>query len=264
MVGGAAAGRVTFADGRPLADAHILVIGIEYETEIDAPLDGSGNYRATIEQTDANYRLAGWVDVPFEGETYHLPLEPVGDTDTHFLGADGISRDFVLRLTGRGSWAGQMQADDREALIGGIIGVFVYDPISDPTAARALALPVGSRITVSLRPVAPTLIDGSPAMSITFDVPITRQTGPSTIGEVGDLRGVPLGRFGATATLTDGSGAVTNLVLGVTCSRSGCPLKPASMSPSAEISFLPADNLVHSRPFQGQAVAGLALYVQRP
>jgi hypothetical protein len=260
---GQVAGRVTYADGRPLPGAHVLVIGVEYATELDLQSNANGTYGGAIEQKDANYRMAAWVEAPFEGATYRFPLEPVGTPDTHFLGADGFAKDFAWRLTGRGSWAGQLQADDRRGLIGGIAGVFVYDPLSDPTAAAALALPVGSTIDVTLTPTTP-LVDGSQAQPLTATVTITEATGPSTIGEVGALTDVPLGRYRATATVTEPGGSPRPLLLGVTCSRSGCPLKPAALSDTAEMLFPPADPLVHSRPYQRQPVAGLALYVTLP
>ena len=260
---GQVAGRVSYADGRPLPGAHVLVIGVEYATELDLQSDSDGTYGGVIEQQDANYRMAAWVESPFEGETYRFPLEPVGDPDTHFRGADGFAKDFVWRLTGRGSWASHLQADDRSGLIGGIVGVFVYDPLTDPTAASALALPVGSIIDVTLTPLTP-LVDGSDAQPITVTITIEEETGPYTIGEVGALTDVPLGRYEATATVTEPGGTARGLVVGATCTRSGCPLKPAALADTAELLFPPADPLVHSRPFQRQPVAGLALYVQLP
>jgi hypothetical protein len=258
---GVAAGTVTYADGRPLPGAQVIVIGIEYETEVDAVTDAGGAYSATVAELEATYRMAASIETPFDGETYQFPLEPDGG-DTHFRGADGISRDFVWRLEGPGSWASHLDPSDRTSLIGGIIGVFVYDPISDPSGANALVLEPDDIITVTLRPLT-SLIDGSDADVVTAQVVIEEATGPYE-GEVGDLRDVPLARYEASATLTQAGGAVTNLVVGVRCTRSGCPIRPASMAPTAEVRFLPADPNVHSRPFQGQPAAGIALYVQRP
>jgi hypothetical protein len=241
----------------------VLAIGIEYETELGAQTDSAGAYQASIEQTDANYRLVAWIETAFDGETFRFPLEPVGGPDTHFYGADGIARDFIWKLNGRGSWASQFPADDRRAFVGGTIGVFVYDPIRDPTAALAMKLPVGSAIEVKLRPVTP-LVDGTTGQMITVRIPILKATGPNTIGEVGALTDVPLARYEATAKVIDPSGGTTDLVIGATCSRSGCPLKPANLSATTDIRFVPAESRVHSRPFQGQPVAGLALYAHTP
>jgi hypothetical protein len=256
-------GRASYADGRPLGGADVTAIGVEYATEVDARTDQSGNYAATIAQTDGNYRMAAWIEAPFDGQTYRFPLEPAASPDTHFLGRDGISKDFVWKLSGRASWASQMAADDRRGFVGGIIGVYVYDPVTDPSASKAMMLPAGSVIDVTLRPLTP-LIDGTMAQPVTTRVSVVKATGPSTIGEVGSLTDVPLARYEASATVTDPAGKATDLLVGATCSRSGCPLKPPPLAAIAEIRFVPADALVHSRPFQGQAVAGVYLYMHTP
>lgn len=262
-VAGHMVGRAFTSDARPIRGADITAIGTEYATEVDAKTDQSGNYSATIGQTDGNYYMAAWIEAPFDGQTYRFPLEPVGSPDTHFLGRDGISKDFVWKLSGRASWASQMQADDRRGMIGGIIGVYVYDPVTDPAASKAMALPAGSVIDVTLRPLTP-LIDGTMAQPITTRISIAKATGPSTISEVGALTDVPLARYEASSTATDVTGKATDLLVGATCTRSGCPLKPPPLAAISEVRFVPADALVHPRPYQGQAVAGVTLYVHAP
>ena len=258
---GVAAGRVTLEDGRPLEGATVLAIGVEYGTEYAASTDAGGGYRSTVEQL-GSYRMAAWIETAFEGETFFFPLEPAGAVDTHFRGQDGIVKDFEWRLSGPASWASHLDPTDRDSRIGGVIGVFVYDPVRDPTAADALRLEPGSRILIELRPLTDR-IDGIPAQPISVEIVVDEATGPYTIGEVGDLRDVPLAGYEASASLVGPDGTTSALVLGVTCTKSGCPLKPAGLAATAEVRFVAADQIVHSRPYQGQPAAGLAMYVHR-
>jgi hypothetical protein len=262
-VAGMVTGRISHADGRPLPDAHVLVIGVDYVTELDLRTNADGVYQGTIADESANYRLAAWVDAPFEGETYHFPLEPVGDPDTHFLGAEGLVKDFVWQLTGVGSWANELDPDDPEDRIAGSPGLYVYDPNTDPTGERALDVPIGSVVEITLRPLT-ALVDGSEAEPISSAITIEEEMGQFTITEVGVLSEIPIARYEVSATVTEPGGSAQMLLVAANCTSSECPIRPPPMAATAELAFRPANQSVHRRPFQGQPGAGIAIYVTLP
>jgi hypothetical protein len=254
---GRVSGQVTYSDGRPLSGATVVAIGVEYATEISATTGQDGTFTISIEQRDANYRAAAWIDVEKDGQTYQFPLEPVGDPDTHFHGEKGLAKDFTWKVTGQASWRGHLQPDDPRSFIGGSIALYDYDPNTDPAADRRVGLPVGSVIEITFLPSTP-LIDGTEVDTFTREVTIDAPSG--RFSPVATIVDVPLASYAVTATGRSPGGEATDLLLTANCVKTGCPARPPALGARAVLDFVPADPLVHSRPYQSQPVAGVAIY----
>jgi hypothetical protein len=266
---GTISGRVTYADGRPLAGAHILVNAREYDSQTERKSAADGTYSIKLAVPDATYDMYAWVGpIDFNGHQYELPLRFTGGNPGAIAyPEDGLVQDLTWETTGEGSWAplpGEPQSNN-----GGWLGVNVYDPSTDPGGDQALTAPAGTKIELSLNPVTP-LIDGSAGVPLTATVTFADDTGPSWISNVGTVVDIPVAMYDVSATLVALDGTRTPLLTAWRCTQNlggvfDCPfIEPSAFGPTARIDFGPADPDAHVAPYDSYPTQKLELYVKEP
>lgn len=170
---GVVSGRVTDAQGRPIAGATVVINNaVWHNRNIVLKSATDGSYRYTMPTTDSWY-VRGTTDVTYNGRTYVLDLHP--DRSGAFSGSEGAVVNLQWKVTGpvptdfghAGFYGGSVEMDTGWDL-GDLAGV-----------------------TLTLTPVG-TLIDGSAGATITRSV-------TQTVGSYA-VRDVPLGRYRVQAS----------------------------------------------------------------
>lgn len=254
---GIAKGRVTYSNGKPLPGANITLTSTEYAAGIDGKSGSDGTYEINIGNKESNYRIHAWFEANYNDQVFLFPLEPQTN-ETTFYGANGISMNFIWKVSGRGWWSTD-EADPR-SYVGMSVEVSGYDRDSDPGATKPLNASPGSKVELTFTP-AGKMIDGSEGQTInkTIDLPkgVERYS-----GRVGRLSDIPVGNYRVTAKLIDG-GSTRDLKVAYTCNRSApiCSTKTSGFAPAADVKIASDRSVVHSRPYQGPPVAEVALFL---
>jgi hypothetical protein len=197
-------GRVTTEAGAPIAGARIRLIG--YTESIgqhdDNLVTGSdGVYRAEV--PDGLYELSGELTLPFEGQDFILPIEPVDLACDEMLSAPGIVEDFVLRLDGLRGCLVDPDPDNADSYFGAV--VYISPSFSAAWSPDAV-------VEFTLNPTGP-LADGSTGSPLSYErrvADLTSYLGP--VESTGTLHDVPLGRYTVSATIRDGSTEVPLMI----------------------------------------------------
>ena len=171
---GFAAGRVTMADGKPItAPGAAITVSISGVSEAGERVQYSpiikpdGTYRQKLAAGQYSFSRST-VEVQFEGKTYRFRLEPVGgDWNKNRDAADGITQDFVWKVTGE-HLTSDHDINNHTNWHGGSIGVRFATWRNDINKAPT-ALPEGTPITFTLKPTTATRVDGLPAQVITIE-----------------------------------------------------------------------------------------------
>lgn len=227
-------GRAVFEDGRPIPKFNVSVTGFDGAAQVLAgspSLGGttgtSGAYavqtldtlthtkpvRATVIGVHAD------AVIDYHGHHYEIPLRPtdglIDGSDANGFRGDsgkGVVRDFVLSMSGRKPDADEgSQVGYRTAYYGATIEVDVtfskgkYSNIEDATSLSK-AFPAASLAEVTLTPLG-SLLDGSRGAVVVRRF----QLGSSWKEKF--LRGIPIGVYQVTATLTPPGGTSRPLVL---------------------------------------------------
>lgn len=168
-----AVGRVMMPDGKPISRPgvriDIEVTGMQDETSRSAtdrvePQPG-GLYLKRLKA--GSYRPpTGRVEFPFNDKTYRLPLTPARDVGAYQDAREGVSQDFVWRLSGlrQGSTKDLTKPD---CWIGGSIYAEYVGFRNDLGRNTHLAAP-GTRVVFTLTPRGP-LADGTEGQPIVID-----------------------------------------------------------------------------------------------
>jgi hypothetical protein len=167
-----AAGRVTDAAGRPIADAEVVANNqLLVARNVVGHTDSDGRYRLQLPEIAAvTWAMSASMRRTYDGNTYQLPLE-VSDPSP-FAGSRGAVRDFVWRVQGP-------RPD------GGYYGrpVVAYHDLNDYDL-------VMEDVELTLTPAAP-IIDGSAGKTIVQHLRATAD-GDAVVD-------VPLGRYTISA-----------------------------------------------------------------
>lgn len=94
---GYASGKVTDTEGKPLANADIVVNNSQfYNSNILGRTNAKGEYR--LELTPGSWYVRGTVTVKYDNKTYVLDLHP--DKEGGFAGTEGTVCNLQWKLTG--------------------------------------------------------------------------------------------------------------------------------------------------------------------
>ena len=258
--GNQASGVVRYENGKPLSGAVVTAISKEFSSESDTKSGKDGKFLIKLPKTESNYRLVAWAEASYNGKHWLFPLEPVGGSETSFFSKDGIAKDFVWKISGRGSWASNLEEKDPNGYLGAFIQVYLYDPNSDPSGERPVQAQAGDTVELTLDPDGP-LIDGRSGQRLIKAVVLERATGKFQVTQVGTALDIPVGRYKLTAKVKHKNGGESNLKVGVVCGQSGCPIRPSSLDSETLVEFQPNVGS-HPRPYQGQPTAAMLLYAK--
>lgn len=197
-------GRVTTADGRPLAGAQVRVIGYTgsagQQHDDDLVTDADGRYRVEVE--DGLYEVSAEALISFEGQQFRLPLHPVDGACEEEYSSEGIVEDWVLQLTGEHVCLPGFDPNSEDSYYGAQVHL---SPDLVQTA------PADAVVEVSFVPEI--LADGTPGFEFTLQRTVAALgTTAGPVGETGTLVGIPLGRYTVSAVLVSG-GTRTPLVV---------------------------------------------------
>lgn len=166
-------GRVTDAQGKPLAGATILADNLLlYNSYVETSSDANGSYR--VKMPTGSYRALAQVKRTYNGKKYTLDLTP--DNTAAFAGDEGAVRNFQWQLTG--------EDPDQSGLFYG--GNVTLDKDIES------ALYDVENIEFTFTPVGP-LIDGSAGQTL------HRKSGEPRSEFYGRIPDVPIGRYKITA-----------------------------------------------------------------
>jgi hypothetical protein len=166
---GYATGKAVDTEGKPLADAEIVVNNTQfYNYNIVGRTDDKGNYK--VELTPGSWYVRGTLKVKYDNRTYVLDLHP--ETDGAFAGTEGAVRNLRWKLTGA-----KPTEFGATGHYGGLVEVYA-DNFFDTDQVELTLEPVG------------TLIDGSTGKKI-----VRKLVG----GSIGETEDIPIGRYHITA-----------------------------------------------------------------
>ena len=237
-------GRVTTEQGQPVANAQMRIVGYiggavlgqEFET---VTTDGSGVYR--LEVPTGEYEVLGHGPLEFDGQTYLFVLEPADGSCEKQLSNDGISKDFVLRLTGFVACSPQSDPNDYPSYHGAAIQLFDRTGGSHSSAGE---------VDYVLEPIGP-LADGTTGETLTLTRTFAAlQTSAGPIESTWILHDIPLGRYRVTATATEPDGSQTQLLVST----------DTSIDPATEVEVTFAARAVFDEPAVGYAVPQLLIH----
>ena len=245
-------GRAIFEDGRPVPNFSVEASGFDGQTgtgRLGLITAHDGSYALQTKDTFSNKTpvkaivsgVSATALIDYHGHHYEIAMRPMDDKvngteagEFHGNSGPGVVRDFVLNL---GALKPGHQPDEKtepeykNSCYGGHIMVRCdlsrgkYAIIPDRTSLSQV-FPGASRVTVTLTPSGP-LIDGSQGrpftQTFTMDGPWKGLF----------LRGIPLGIYNATASLTDPKGAAHSLQLSLK------PITAPVWQASVPIEFLP-------------------------
>ena len=227
-------GRAVFEDGHPIPKFDVSANGFEGAgpvpngiSSLGGTTGSNGVYALPVTDTQTRTRLirATVVGVQanavidYHGHHYQIPLQPtdglVDGSDTNGFRGDsgkGVVRDFVLSMAGRKPGADEgSQVGYRTAYYGATIEADVtfskgkYSNLEDATSLSRAFSP-SSVAEVTLTPVG-ALLDGSRGAVV------VRKFQLGSTWKEKFLRGIPIGVYQVTATLTPPGGAQRPLVL---------------------------------------------------
>ena len=237
---GAVKGHITYADGRPLADAIVDVRNQDYIGGPRVTTDSSGNYSAKAPA--GNYLVSAYVQRNWHGKVYHLGLEPQG-RNGNFRIENGFVKNFVLRMSG----PVPDSANPDNMLLGywGLPVQVLWEDTSQ-TDRTNRTIPAGSKIEVTLAPKG-SLIDGSTVGTKTYTLGWTG----TTYYNVDPLKDIPAGAYTVSAKLS-GSASMP-LKVNVTAGFG----KPMMSSDTLE----PTPNEIGISPFSESCCNRMSLYI---
>jgi hypothetical protein len=189
-------GRVTDAQGDPVADATITVAGYTgtgSNVVEEATTGSDGTYRIPV--PEGLYDVRGVAAVQHAGQSFVLDLHPASGACEEAMSADGIVADFRLELSGLLPCYGDPDPEDYSSYSGATI---------DLSYAFPRSLPADAVVTVTLEPDGP-LADGSEGQPLTFTRTVAALdafAGP--IEESRYLHDIPLGAYRISGTVESG------------------------------------------------------------
>lgn len=228
---GYARGRVTMPDGSPIetpdAKVTLFLQGVNEETaesiQLSPQIDADGHYEQKLVPGHYHYSDA-MIEVPYEGESFRLDLDPVEDMRAQRPSSEGLVQNFVWRISGqRPNTAG----DPEQAAhwYGGQV-VFQY-AIYREDLRQAMPLPEpGTRFLFQLTPLGP-LIDGSTGEPLAFE---GEWTADMSVTSTLTLHDVPIGSYELTGEIVHLDGTTRPAVF-----VSG----PNQYAPQVELHFTP-------------------------
>jgi len=207
---GHAMGRVVDERGKPLSGVDVRIGGTTNAGERTSFDTKATNGRYAFPVPPGKYHIGAWVSVQYNGKPYYFRLQPVGDDVYHrdFDSKPGIVRDFVWKITGLMAGA-RADPDDAGSYYGGSLQLYGENPTLnyDP---KPLEFPEGSTVAVTLTPNG-ALIDGSQGKALIFKLPLKTTRLAFVHYTKRTFKDIPIGRYTASATLTEPDGTVKPL-----------------------------------------------------
>lgn len=180
---GYASGKATDTQGKPLANADIVVNNAQlYNYNVLGQTDAKGEYNLKL--TQGSWYVRGTVKVNYDNKVYVLDLHP--DREGGFAGTEGGVCNLQWKLTGA-----KPTEFGGNGYYGGLVEVYGEGNFVDTHLLELTLEPVGQ------------LIDGSEGQKI------VRQLDGQSIGQTNDI---PLGRYRITARYLP-TGQILNLRL---------------------------------------------------
>ena len=197
-------GRVLDEQGDPVANATITAAGYTARSNSvkTATTGADGHYRLPI--TSGLYTVNGEAAVGFEGKTYRLYLHPTDGDCGQKESANGIVKDFTLKLTGLETCQTSPDPNNYGSYTGATIDL----------SPQLSGLPGDAKLTLSLSPVG-ALADGSPGKTLTVTKTVAALSNFSgALPTTRYAHDIPLGRYRITGYATQASGARQELQFG--------------------------------------------------
>ena len=210
---GVISGTATTSDGRPIKSFGGSIYGYSAKSgqNVTANIDGAdGKYRTDV--GPGQFATRAWTDVEYNGRPYRIDLHPVDGKGglTKQDAAPGLTKNFVWRLDGFRAGADARGDDRYYSHFGGSInlnpeghGVVYWQTIKrDYSHPSEPPIPADATVELTLTPDGP-LIDGSTGKPL-----VLKLRGADIHGYMDRItRGIPIGRYKATAraTLADGT-----------------------------------------------------------
>lgn len=185
-------GTVKDAAGNPVKSARIRVENpngnnIHYTTTSNA----AGKYSITVSAI-GGYKMYAWKEASLEDDTYQvrLGMEKETDYDAFSVPANGVTKNFVWKLSGRIPDR-VVSKENGTGYFGGTIKFINYNAITDP-------IPAGTEITIRLRPAPHAkFLDGTSAAGKTVEKKFTIKDG---VDQAYYLNDIPATKYRITAS----------------------------------------------------------------
>jgi hypothetical protein len=203
-----AAGRVTFADGKPITgdidDYQIAIQGVSEAGEkvSYSPVVKNGAYKQKVVPGQYSFGLAR-IKVTLDGTVFTLPLEPVGKLWNKNQDAeDGIVQDFVWKPTGQAPTYGEKANPNNHTHWYGMNLGMTFQGYRSDLSQVSVKLPAGTKLVFTLTPVSKS-IDGRDLQPIVIE----REWQPAATYPNDHLNDFPPASYEITgvAKLLDGS-----------------------------------------------------------
>lgn len=203
-----AVGKITFPDGKPITgevlDYQLSISGVSEAAErvSYSPAVTNGTYKQKLAGGQYVFNPAK-IKVRYGQADFVLPLEPVGaNWNKNRDAADGITQDFVWKVTGRAETYGANPDPNNATHWYGMSLGMRFATYREDKKTSAVAPPEGSKLTFTLTPTGKG-IDGSELKPVVFE----RDWRPKDVTTNDDLNDFTPGNYEITGvcTLPDGS-----------------------------------------------------------
>lgn len=182
--GGTYEGKVTYADGRPIAGVEVDISGINAQAQTvgsSTTTDASGRY--ALHMGPGRYHPTNVIyKVNYNGRQYWVDFDQVTGPRTDAPARGRTQCDFVLRTNGPRA----ADIDPKDA--GGYFGASLSVALN-PGPMAITGWPAGSQVSLALTPAGP-LLDGSPGRPLRLQQPVTDPV----------FRDIPVGRYSMAVT----------------------------------------------------------------
>jgi hypothetical protein len=202
-------GRVTTETGQPVAGASLRIVGYTGGAGLGRDIEtvtseADGTYRYEVPK--GLYEVLGDGPLTFDGQTYLFHLDPADGSCEQAESADGIAKDFVLRLQGF------MQCLDGADPN----GYLYYHGATVQAFSRLSAAGPDDVVEYVLEPSGP-LADGRAGETLTMQRTVAAHS--NTFGPLEStsyLHDIPLGRYELSASLLAADGSRSPLLVSST------------------------------------------------
>lgn len=174
---GYATGRITMADGKPIAvpyeDLRFSIEGTALHGEnasFTPIINPDGTYKQKLSAGSFKFSAFSFatIKLPYEGKKYTLQIEPVGPNwNRNRESADGIVQDYVWKPTGA-HLLSDGDVNKHTNWYGGSVAVRLGNVRQD-TGKAALKIPDGTKCVFTLKPTVEKTIDGQPAKTLVIE-----------------------------------------------------------------------------------------------
>jgi len=200
---GHVSGKVVTVDGKPVSDVDVEISGTNVAggfSEFKLKTDASGAYALKV--PNGTYKVAARLTRKLGEFHYLCELVPAGVEQPSFDSTPGAVRNFVWRIDGLRPGAAASPGETRSYL-GGSIQLKQGDPNSH--ADETFKFPAGSKVEMTLKPDGQ-LLDGSEGKPLSHSFTLDTEIRFTHYSKRTWLD-IPIGKYTASATLTEPGGA---------------------------------------------------------